>query len=89
MAARGLPQAPSPTKGETPQTCRRCELWKRATQAVPGEGSSKAHILLVGEQPAMSRTGRDTRLLGRRVNYWMNCSLGRASLGRKCSLPMR
>ena len=25
--------------------------WERATQAVLGEGSSKAHILLVGEQP--------------------------------------
>jgi uracil-DNA glycosylase len=51
MAARGPTQPPSPAKGETPQTCRRCELWKRATQAVLGEGSNKAHILLVGEQP--------------------------------------
>jgi len=51
MPARSPPQPPSPAKGEIPQTCRRCELWERATQAVLGEGSSTAHILLVGEQP--------------------------------------
>ena len=31
--------------------CRRCELWKRATQGVPGEGGSRARLMLVGEQP--------------------------------------
>ena len=36
---------------ESPQTCRRCELWKHATQAVEGEGNPHARILLVGEQP--------------------------------------
>jgi DNA polymerase len=33
------------------QDCRRCELWKRATRAVPGEGPRHARIMLVGEQP--------------------------------------
>jgi uracil-DNA glycosylase family protein len=33
------------------QDCRRCELWKQATQAVPGEGARHARIMLVGEQP--------------------------------------
>jgi uracil-DNA glycosylase len=51
MAPRSPKLPPSPPKGETPQTCRRCELWERATQAVLGEGSGKAHIMLVGEQP--------------------------------------
>jgi DNA polymerase len=51
MAARSPTPAPPPAKGETPQTCRRCELWECATQAVLGEGPSNAHILLVGEQP--------------------------------------
>lgn len=54
MAARSPTRSPPPGKGETPQNCRRCELWERATQAVLGEGSSKAHILLVGEQPGDS-----------------------------------
>ena len=31
--------------------CRGCPLWARATQAVYGEGSTKARIMLVGEQP--------------------------------------
>jgi DNA polymerase len=31
--------------------CRRCELWRSATQAVPGEGPSHARLMLVGEQP--------------------------------------
>ncbi len=31
--------------------CRRCELWRHATQPVPGEGPRDARIVLVGEQP--------------------------------------
>jgi len=31
--------------------CRRCPLWKHATQTVFGAGSSRAPIMLVGEQP--------------------------------------
>jgi uracil-DNA glycosylase family protein len=33
------------------QDCRRCDLWKNATQAVAGEGPATARIMLVGEQP--------------------------------------
>lgn len=31
--------------------CRRCDLWKRATQTVFGEGPASARLMLVGEQP--------------------------------------
>jgi uracil-DNA glycosylase family protein len=31
--------------------CRRCDLWKRGTQTVFGEGPSSARLMLVGEQP--------------------------------------
>jgi len=31
--------------------CRACDLWKRGTQTVFGEGSSKARVMFVGEQP--------------------------------------
>jgi len=31
--------------------CRACELWRQATQTVFGEGSSRAAMMLVGEQP--------------------------------------
>ncbi|MEQ1817669.1 MAG: UdgX family uracil-DNA binding protein [Terricaulis sp.] len=34
------------------QSCRACQLWRDATQAVPGEGASEEPLLaLVGEQP--------------------------------------
>ena len=31
--------------------CRRCSLWERATQSVPGAGPKNARMVLVGEQP--------------------------------------
>ncbi|MBS0294804.1 MAG: UdgX family uracil-DNA binding protein [Proteobacteria bacterium] len=31
--------------------CRRCELWRNATQGVAGEGPARAALMLVGEQP--------------------------------------
>jgi uracil-DNA glycosylase family protein len=45
---------PPPRVGESPENCRRCELWEHATQAVPGEGATNASIMLVGEQPGDS-----------------------------------
>src|SRR5579864_3363321 len=46
--------------GDSPETCRRCELWKKATQAVVGEGPRRAPVMLVGEQPGdeEDRAGR-------------------------------
>jgi uracil-DNA glycosylase len=40
-----------PPSEETLQSCRRCELWRHATQAVGGEGPRSAAVMLVGEQP--------------------------------------
>jgi uracil-DNA glycosylase len=36
---------------EAAQQCRGCDLWKRATQAVLGEGVPGAEVMMVGEQP--------------------------------------
>jgi len=36
---------------ESPKECRRCDLWRHATQAVLGNGDRHAHLMLVGEQP--------------------------------------
>jgi DNA polymerase len=33
------------------QLCRRCDLWRDATQGVPGEGPKAARLMFVGEQP--------------------------------------
>jgi DNA polymerase len=40
-----------PELAKAESECRRCPLYKDATQAVPGEGRSRAHLMLVGEQP--------------------------------------
>src|SRR5204862_607509 len=37
--------------GEAAQTCRGCDLYKFATQAVFGEGPKAARVMFVGEQP--------------------------------------
>ena len=44
---------------EAENTCRRCGLYKHATQAVPGEGPAHAPLMLIGEQP-----GNDEDLAG-------------------------
>jgi len=33
------------------ESCRRCDLWRHATQVVFGEGPPDARVMLVGEQP--------------------------------------
>ena len=40
-----------PTVRAAAQDCRACDLWKRGTQTVFGEGPKKAALMLVGEQP--------------------------------------
>lgn len=45
---------PATTLGEVNagiQVCRRCDLWRDATQGVPGEGPRAASLMFVGEQP--------------------------------------
>src|ERR1700749_2732947 len=53
------PQSLSALKAGWP-ACRRCQLYRNATQAVPGEGPRRAAMMLVGEQP-----GNDEDLAGR------------------------
>lgn len=43
--------APLATLTRAAATCRRCDLYARATQTVFGEGPSDAPVMLVGEQP--------------------------------------
>jgi probable DNA metabolism protein len=47
--ARSLERIAPPA--DSPLTCRLCDLWRHATQAVVGEGPADAAIMLVGEQP--------------------------------------
>ncbi len=50
--AKALKRAlPAAGTDEGPASCRRCDLWRHATQAVAGAGAAHARIMLVGEQP--------------------------------------
>jgi DNA polymerase len=60
-AAPLIPPKPTlSTLREAAKNCRACDLWKRGTQTVFGEGARRAPVLLVGEQP-----GNDEDLAGR------------------------
>jgi DNA polymerase len=59
-AARITPRPPAPEGARITaldqlfpaiQGCRRCDLWRDATQGVPGDGPAGAPLMLVGEQP--------------------------------------
>jgi uracil-DNA glycosylase len=45
---------------KTAAGCKACDLWKRGTQTVFGEGAKKARLMFVGEQP-----GNDEDLAGK------------------------
>ena len=57
QASFEYPPAPVPDQPshanlrEAVQTCRACDLWEGATQAVLGEGARDAEVMMVGEQP--------------------------------------
>jgi DNA polymerase len=51
-AAPLVPAKPTiPKLQSAAANCQACDLWKRGTQTVFGEGGSKARVMLVGEQP--------------------------------------
>jgi hypothetical protein len=51
-AADFIPDRPSLTSArEAAKDCQGCDLWMRGTPTVFGEGSRKAELMLVGEQP--------------------------------------
>jgi uracil-DNA glycosylase len=63
------------------QRCRRCDLWKHASQAVPGEGAAHARIMLVGEQPGDEEDLRGHPFVGPAGRILDQC-LGEAALER-------
>jgi len=51
-ALRLIPAHPTlPSARDAAKDCRACDLWKRGTQTVFGEGAPHARVLFVGEQP--------------------------------------
>ena len=60
-----MPAAPVPTRlslrslQTAAKGCRACDLWRKGTQTVFGEGQTEADVMLIGEQP-----GNDEDLAG-------------------------
>jgi uracil-DNA glycosylase len=51
-AAEYIPDRPTLTSArEAARDCKGCDLWKTGTQTVFGDGTRKAELMLVGEQP--------------------------------------
>ena len=42
--------------GKAAQSCKGCDVYRHATQAVLGEGPPTARVVMVGEQPAIKKT---------------------------------
>src|SRR5436309_11265239 len=60
-AAPLVPERPTLAKlRAAAASCKACDLWKRGTQTVFGEGGAHAEVVLVGEQP-----GNDEDLAGK------------------------
>jgi probable DNA metabolism protein len=60
-AENALPQREAPSSLDQ---CRRCDLWRHATQAVAGVGPRTARIMLVGEQPGDQEDLAGTPFIG-------------------------
>jgi uracil-DNA glycosylase len=59
-AAKLIPDRPTlPRVQAAAKDCQACDLWKRGTQTVFGEGGQRAELMFVGEQP-----GNDEDLAG-------------------------
>jgi uracil-DNA glycosylase len=49
--AESIPYRSLTALAQAEAQCTRCPLYKHATQVVPGEGSPRARVMMVGEQP--------------------------------------
>ncbi len=47
------------------RVCKKCDLWKRRTHVVPGEGPSNAKIMFIGEAPGRTEDESGRPFVGR------------------------
>jgi DNA polymerase len=67
---------------EAEACCRRCHLYKYATQVVPGEGAAHARLMLVGEQPGNDEDLKGEPFVGP-AGRMLDRALGDAGIDRK------
>ena len=81
-AAPLVPVKPSlPNLRRAAAGCRACDLWRRGTQTVFGDGSSRARVMLVGEQPG-AREDREGRPFVGPAGRILDAALERAGIDR-------
>ncbi|AGW89040.1 hypothetical protein N234_03285 [Ralstonia pickettii DTP0602] len=81
-AADVMPERKKPPVSRTElNQCRRCPLWRNATQGVPGEGAAHARIMLVGEQPGAQEDLQGSPFVGP-AGHLLDEALGKAGLDR-------
>jgi DNA polymerase len=82
-AAPLVPGRPTlPGLRQAAAACRACDLWERGTQTVFGEGSSRARVMFVGEQPG-DREDLDGRPFVGPARRILDASLEKAGIDRK------
>jgi len=67
---------------EAVNACRRCPLWRNATQGVPGEGPARADMMLIGEQPGDAEDHAGHPFVGP-AGQILDRALHQAGIGRK------
>jgi DNA polymerase len=82
-AAPLVPARPTVNKlRQAASGCRACDLWRRGTQTVFGEGSFRARVMLVGEQPG-DREDLEGRPFVGPAGRILDASLERAGIDRR------
>jgi len=64
-------KAPLKQLREAVQSCRGCDLYRYATQAVFGEGPAKARVVMVGEQPGNDEDLQGHPFVGPAASCWI------------------
>ena len=70
---------------ESAASCTRCDLYKRATATVFGEGRKTAAMVLVGEQPGDQEDKQGRPFVGRPDGSWTGPWMRPASSVRTCT----
>lgn len=63
-------------------TCRKCRLWQNAKYAVPGEGSTNAELMLVGQNPGAEEDKTGKPFVGR-AGKFLNKVLAKNGIRRE------
>jgi uracil-DNA glycosylase len=67
--------------------CRRCPLHKYASQVVPGEGPTRARLMMVGSKPGGQEDKQGRPFVGPAAVFWLRRLLTLALNAKRFSSP--